>query len=165
MAFYVDEHCHTNQATLMSARIALLATLLIFPLVASAELFKWVDDQGNVHYGDKPPINKNVETIAPAARADEKEAKRLRERTQKILSQQQQRAQAQARKRAVNKKTPPSASSLKRRCNEAKSELAFYKKPGKHMIVDENGDLVRIKGEERKKRKQELRDIIEELCE
>lgn len=33
----------------------LLAALLLAPLLASAQLYRWVDDKGRIHYGDKPP--------------------------------------------------------------------------------------------------------------
>ena len=35
-------------------RVVLLMILLV-PCLAVAEIYKWVDAQGNVHYGDKPP--------------------------------------------------------------------------------------------------------------
>ena len=41
----------------------LLALLLTGPAIPG-QLFKWIDDQGNVHYGDKPPGNANLKRIA-----------------------------------------------------------------------------------------------------
>lgn len=39
----------------MKLRPWLLLILLLTALVANAEVYKWVDEQGNVHYGDVPP--------------------------------------------------------------------------------------------------------------
>ena len=39
-----------------------LAALLVSP-ASLAELYKWVDDSGNVHYGDKPPENVELKKI------------------------------------------------------------------------------------------------------
>lgn len=39
-----------------------LVALLVGP-VAQAELYKWVDDRGNIHYGDKPPEDAQLENI------------------------------------------------------------------------------------------------------
>lgn len=36
-------------------RILLVTTLLLFAGAASAGLYKWVDEDGNVHYSQKPP--------------------------------------------------------------------------------------------------------------
>ena len=44
-----------------------LIMLFLFSLIASpvsvAQLYKWVDDQGNVHYGDSPPENADLKEI------------------------------------------------------------------------------------------------------
>jgi glutaredoxin len=40
-----------------------LVALLTSP-VAQADLYKWVDERGNIHYGDKPPENVQLENIA-----------------------------------------------------------------------------------------------------
>ena len=49
-------------------------TLMIFSYSASAGLYKWVDDEGNVHYSQKRPANKQFKKLkAPApAPADAK---------------------------------------------------------------------------------------------
>ena len=39
-----------------------LLTLLVSP-VAQADLYKWVDDRGNIHYGDKPPEDAQLKDI------------------------------------------------------------------------------------------------------
>ena len=46
---------------------SLIACLALFIFVAnpagSGQLFKWVDDQGQVHYGDNPPENARLKKI------------------------------------------------------------------------------------------------------
>jgi glutaredoxin-like YruB-family protein len=45
----------------------LITILFVFSLVLSpvsvAQLYKWVDDKGNVHYGDSPPENADLKEI------------------------------------------------------------------------------------------------------
>lgn len=36
---------------------ALLATILLSPGLASAQVYKWVDERGGTHYGEKPPAS------------------------------------------------------------------------------------------------------------
>lgn len=49
-------------------RILLLATMMIFASSAFAGLYKWVDDDGNVHYSQKRPANQQFKTLkAPPA--------------------------------------------------------------------------------------------------
>ena len=54
-------------------RILLLTTMMIFASSAFAGLYKWVDDEGNVHYSQKRPIDKQFKKLkAPAAAAPQK---------------------------------------------------------------------------------------------
>ncbi len=47
--------------------LPLLALTLLFPLSSnSAELYKWIDDNGNVHYGDNPPEKADLRQITGA---------------------------------------------------------------------------------------------------
>ena len=57
----------TEKRLISKEKLALLASLLLVLAVAgpvsSGELFKWVDEQGNVHYGDSPPDNADLKKI------------------------------------------------------------------------------------------------------
>ena len=46
--------------------LILLALLAITSMVAADPLYKWVDDQGNVHYSDKPQPGAKQIKLAPA---------------------------------------------------------------------------------------------------
>ena len=44
-------------------RILLLTAMMIFASSVFAGLYKWVDDEGNVHYSQKRPINQQSQSI------------------------------------------------------------------------------------------------------
>ena len=49
-------------------KIQFLISCLVLVLLAASpisygQLYKWVDDQGNVHYGDSPPENADLRKI------------------------------------------------------------------------------------------------------
>jgi hypothetical protein len=51
--------------------MSLVSGLLLWPIVGSAELYKWTDDQGNFHITDTPPPvtqKKATISVAPAPR-------------------------------------------------------------------------------------------------
>ena len=50
---------------LLSAGLVLLTAALL-AAGASAQIYKWVDDQGNVHFGDKPRDKAQAEQAAQA---------------------------------------------------------------------------------------------------
>lgn len=46
----------------MARWLPLLMLLVAFP-VAGQGIHKWVDDQGNIHYGDRPPVTVEAELL------------------------------------------------------------------------------------------------------
>lgn len=52
-------------------RILLLTAMIIFASSASAGLYKWVDDEGNVHYSQKRPADQQFERLKAPAPAPE----------------------------------------------------------------------------------------------
>ena len=51
-------------------RMRFLGPLLLLPLLAQAQMYRWVDDNGKVHFSDRPPLSgaKNVKKQSmPAA--------------------------------------------------------------------------------------------------
>ena len=63
---------------------------LVFALIAfstSAEIYKWVDEEGKVHYGENPPQTENtdIKTIKIRDNVDTKSASdALKEKTNKL---------------------------------------------------------------------------------
>lgn len=43
--------------------VSLLMVVLVVSPISHGQLYKWVDAQGNVHYGDSPPENANLKRI------------------------------------------------------------------------------------------------------
>lgn len=89
---------HPNCAIRVCAA-AFAAALAIVPAVAMAEIYKWVDADGSVHYGDTPPaLNKNVRvvgkgsgTVSVVPGIPKEEMDRLREREYQLRVQRLER--------------------------------------------------------------------------
>lgn len=43
--------------------LGLFLFLVVMSKLATAEIYKWVDENGKVHFSDKPPVNDNAEKI------------------------------------------------------------------------------------------------------
>ena len=76
--------------------------LALFSLGAGPDIYKWVDDEGNVHYGDSPPENVVAERVQiesrPAGETEPSGSKRLEEAQERYQRLEQQReARAAAR--------------------------------------------------------------------
>ena len=148
----------------MSKALIVLLFFLFAPNTALAEMYKWVDENGNVHYGDTPPSKNQSEKMKPAPAADEKEAQRLKQRTTKILQRQHQVDAARSKNKQASKKAESKKVSIEKRCKHAKAELVFYKKRGRHSVLDLEGNLTKVKPAERKQKIIKLESFIGENC-
>jgi aspartate-semialdehyde dehydrogenase len=148
----------------MSKTLIALLFFLFLPGAVIAELYKWVDDAGNVHYGDTPPSKIQSEKMKPAPAADEKEAQRLKQRTDKILQQQNEAEVSRTKEKQALKKGESEKMSIEKRCKYANAELVFYKKRGKHTVLDQEGNLTKVNPAERKQKITELKSFIDENC-
>ena len=45
------------------ARVALVILFLVGSFAAHAEIHKWIDENGKIHYGDRPPESNKVEQL------------------------------------------------------------------------------------------------------
>lgn len=112
-------------------RFSLLLFLLMTVIGASAGVYRWVDENGQVQYGDRPPpeaansdevvIRNQGPTSDPAAPVDRKQA---RERLlQQYESERKEKKEAAAKKRKEKKQREA-------RCNYAKNRLTEYLEHG-----------------------------------
>ncbi|MDH4082642.1 MAG: DUF4124 domain-containing protein [Nitrospira sp.] len=52
--------------------LSVIAGLLLWPMIGSAELYKWTDEQGNLHITDAPPLERQKRsspTVRPSPRS------------------------------------------------------------------------------------------------
>ena len=71
----------------MHPRLFLMVTLLCWPALAAAEkIYKWVDEQGNVHYSSQPPRQGAVktQTVPVPPPPSPEDVRRAEEQTEKI---------------------------------------------------------------------------------
>ena len=116
----------------------MVAFLLGFVAVAlhAGGVYKWTDENGQLHFTDKPPIGKQAQTkdVRPAsgdAPADDAGSSGLRTGELQRLNQvqQQDRIEAQEKKRAQQeymRKTKAQEDSKRRACESARDQESYY---------------------------------------
>lgn len=132
-------------------RMLLLATLMIFAFSASAGLYKWVDDEGNVHYSQKRPKNKKYKRLKPPAPAPES-SKPL----YKPLAKPAENNDIVAAETAKNEKIRAD------NCAGAKKNLNSY--TISRRIRDKDGNVSYIDDNVRAKKIEEAKKAIREFC-
>lgn len=107
----------------------LLIAILVVPGFTAAEVYRWTDEYGRVHYGDKPTSGSseiNVKNKSGAGKAADKPARPVSR-----LEAQQRYLRARELERADKKQARAEAKQLKaerkRNCEQAKKDQKKYK--------------------------------------
>ncbi|MGD8407640.1 MAG: DUF4124 domain-containing protein [Thiohalophilus sp.] len=140
----------------------LLGGLLIS--TAGAEVYKWTDEQGRVHYGDKPPDqgarqmqidagNGSPGPIPSEAERREKTQRLLRayDEERRIKQQQEQRQEAEEAER-------------RRRCARARDRLRRYTYAGSLYQLDDQGNRRYLDDSNRQQTEERARQEVEKWC-
>lgn len=102
--------------------LPVLLLALVLP-VASAQVYKvykWVDDKGKVHYGEKPPAGSKPSAIKPPAAQTNLPAK-----AQDIQSQELEFRRRQLKKREDDETQARDTANREAQCDHAKERLAI----------------------------------------
>lgn len=141
----------------MQGRTLALIGLLSFSINAPAEVYRWVDKNGKVHYTDQKPapdaenITKQVnkQNLDSSSREVEKIGQMLREdeEAERALHAEQEKAHSQA---------------MQAHCVAAKNRLDKMK--GYVIFLDDSGKAVTVTEKERQEKVAELESYINANC-
>ena len=145
-------------------RIALVGAGLLLAVSAAAwgGIYKWVDDNGQVHYGERPPQAGGGEQVevepgpAPDAAAAQRRAKQ-----QKFMRaiDEERRVQESARQKAEQK-----AAQRQRRCARARDRLRTYQRSNRVYRLDAQGNRVFLPDSSREQAIRQSRQEIQRWC-
>lgn len=140
-----------------------LLTLLISlnATVTQAEIYKWTDEQGNTHYGDKPVVESKEMDINIEKSGNQKEKINRKERQKKLVDSMQE---DRLRKKEEAEKLKKEKQKHKRNCARAKEKLKGYERAGYLYNFDKEGNKVISSNEDRQKATDGLRKKIKKNC-
>ena len=135
-------------------KLALLVALVA--LGAQAEIYKWTDEKGQVHYGEQPPPNADTKTIkAPSGGPGPSDAPAATPPSDKDKLKA-----APADKNGPNK-TPTEKDD---RCKYEKAQLDVLSKGGDINYWNDQKQLVPLSAEKREAAKAQVQDNIKRYC-
>lgn len=141
------------------------SVILLAGSAMAGEIYKYVDEDGNVHYGDRPTGEATEQRMAVVSRgtssasvdaqidqlresdAERAEARKLRE----VEEQEAADARAEAEERAA-------------KCQENRARLRSFGEARRLYKQDENGERVYLDETERTAAETRIRDLITEYC-
>jgi hypothetical protein len=129
---------------------------------AFAQVYKWVDEKGVTHYGERPPLGRKADAVeqrlANPAPAPEKalqpdwKEKEIEFRKRRIASEQ---SEAKDRQKEM---------SQRQACNQARDQLAQFKSARRLYRLDEKGERVFQSDDERNAAVARLDQLVAERC-
>lgn len=156
-----DPHATGNRSTIMisSTRLFLLLFVLLGPS-AQAEIYKWVDADGETHYSErKPGVEIEVQTITPYTSATNAERETWQEREEASVEQRKA-ANEQAEKDSI---AAADAAAMQRNCEQARIRVASLERPRVNKVSDD-GQRTRMPEEWRQSELAEARAAVKKYC-
>jgi len=133
----------------------------VYCLQVYADVYKWVDEQGEVHYSQFPPENKKAETLKiPAGGEPEAERKSLERQLFEVEKIETQRKQELEKK----KQQADDQDLRKENCRRARAKLESLDTGTNILEIDQQGNAKRLKEEERQIRLKVAKNDIAKWC-
>ena len=126
----------------------------------AAEIFRWVDEDGRVHYGDRPRPDAESIEVQPPTIGDE-ELQRRHRRRQKIVDAYARERHEKAAERATEKAEETAKAE---KCDAAKHNLSRFENSARIVQRDNQGNRVVLDGEAYDTAHQQLQGRVKEYC-
>ncbi|MEX2515563.1 MAG: DUF4124 domain-containing protein [Gammaproteobacteria bacterium] len=140
----------------------LLAVLSLSASAVSAEIYKWTDEDGVTHYGQKPPAEQAAESFRlPSSVSSQSQPADESEAAEELKESEDTSGQTEAEKR-VNKQKEIQAK--KQNCENARKALENLKNRPRIQYINDEGERAFFTDEERQKRINEAQDIANRNC-
>jgi len=146
--------------------ITTLIACLLAPGIASAEIYKWTDDAGRVHYDEKPKDRASEPMVMPKnykkpATPPPDETQRFENIRKWTDARQKEREAEKLRQAELEEKR----AKREKRCNKLKNDLADMERGGISWYrLDENGQRQYYSDDEIMKEKNDLENSIKKNC-
>jgi hypothetical protein len=124
---------------------------------ALAQVFKWVDENGRVHYGEKPPPGTKANALKPPAAAPNSPAA-----PQDVQSQEREFRGRQIKKREDETRQAQEAANREAQCGNAKDRLAIAERAALYRL--EKGERVFYSDAEQKAEIENRRAAVTRYC-
>ena len=132
--------------------------------IANAQIYKWVDKDGTVHYSqEKPPAeiaSEDVLTLKAPAKFDSTEALEALENQQKEHAEL---SEARVEEKTAAKEQKEAEQARQQRCEQSKARLASYLHP-RVRVEDADGNVKKLGEEERQAEIAKSNEYIKEHC-
>lgn len=147
----------------MNKRILTLAIILaVAPLAATgASVYKWTDENGVTHFGDRQPTGKQSERVS--VRTGKSSAGQQRQSPQEQLEELEAREADEAGKREESAVEEARRKQREANCSTARSNLNLLDRNSR-IRIEEDGEQRYLSPEEIEEQREKFQEIADENC-
>jgi hypothetical protein len=135
------------------------------PLASQGQMYSWKDASGKVHYGDRPPAEKQIQARkvpgAPPATDDLETARKAAAERQFNDREKQEKTGDSAGKQT---ETVAQAKDRETNCRQAKANLAALESGQIRFIHNERGERIALDGDKREAELSRARKSVDSWC-
>lgn len=149
-------------------RIALSCAVMALTLASGAmanEIYKWTDEDGNIHYGDRPSGAATEQRLAMSYRRTDSGSvdKRVQARAEATSAREEARAEAAAAEKEAEENAAIAAE-RDRKCERSRTRLETYLQSRRLYRTDDNGERVYLDDEQRSEARRKAEEQVAEFC-
>lgn len=149
-----------------SLAIACAVAAMTFTGGATAsEIYKWIDEDGNVHYEDRPSGAASEQRIDITYRRTDNDA--VRQRVQARVDAQTAREEKKSVAAAADKEAADNAVAQEERqkaCERSRARLESYLQSSRLYRTEANGERVYLDDEQRQEARRKAEEQVTEFC-
>ncbi|ODM33839.1 hypothetical protein A6779_02575 [Marinobacter adhaerens] len=135
----------------------------LFPLSAKAGVYKWIDANGQTHFGDRPPTQAESSEVkvnsAPAS--VDVDARERHQKMTEFLDQQQEEREA---RQAANAKAEQKAEKQAEQCKKLRARLKFLASVSTFYNINAQGERVYVNEAENAQIREDFREKVRKTC-
>jgi len=139
-----------------------LLALFLSSAIYAAPIYKWVDDNGTVHFGSEPPTNVEAKTVSTKIAKPQSQPAPESSAQENTKTESKAPSQAEIDKE-VRKQVVREQEELKKQCTLLRTRLSQLKN-NPRLLTEIDGETVRLSEEQRQERIKEAEEKIKEFC-
>lgn len=142
------------------SRITFTILLLVLSFTSNAQIYKWTDSEGKVHYSDKKPAGSGAESIKVRTQKNSSSPANAQEQAQALEQKQQQELEA----KAENLQKSAEQRQNDKRCQALRDNLKKIRENSRIKIKGDDGELRYLSPEEIDERKRDYQEMLAQSC-
>lgn len=129
------------------------------------EIYKWTDENGSVHYGDRPSGSATEQRMALSYRRTDPALlqQRVKSQADSVAARQERKTAAAEDAKTAEEEAAEAASNAKK-CDAYRAQLETYVRSRRLFRQDENGERVYLDETETQEARARVEDLISEHC-